>query len=336
MERPSEPLAAPFKPGRAGRLAQAALLYLALGGLLAYALRGVPLDSIRRALSALSLAQIGALLALNAAVILLMALRWWLVARAEAPGLPFLPLVGARLAVFGISYFTPGPQVGGEPLQILALQRGQGMSFARAAATLILDKLLELLGNFLFIGFGLLAFLRLGRLAEIPLWAWLPLALLLLWPALHLLLLRGGMRPLSLLLGAARPSRRRHRWMRLLAVSESLAGSFTRRHPFHLLGALAASLLCWSGMTLEYMLILNFLGLHPDLWQGLFGLTASLLAFLLPLPGGLGALEASQVAALGSLGYPAALALSVTLVMRARDLLNGGLGLLIAPRWLRR
>lgn len=336
MNRSSEARAAAPRPARAGSLLRLAALYLAAAGLLAYALRGVPLGSIRAALSSLSLAQVAALLALNAAVILLMTLRWWLVVRAEAPGLPFLPLAAGRLAVFGISYFTPGPQVGGEPLQILTLQREHGLSFARAAAALLLDKLLELLGNFLFIALGVCASLRLGRLAEVPPWAWGALALAALWPALHILLLRGGLRPLSLILGSALPGLRKRRWMRLLSVSEYLAGAFTRRHPLHLLGALAASLLCWSGMALEYMLILNFLGLHPDLWQGLFGLTASLLAFLLPLPGGLGALEASQVAALGSLGYPAALALSVTLVMRARDLLNGGLGLLIAPRLLRR
>jgi uncharacterized membrane protein YbhN (UPF0104 family) len=51
-----------------------------------------------------------------------------------------------------------------------------------------------------------------------------------------------------------------------------------------------------------------------------------------PLPGGLGALEASQVFALGTFGYAAPIAISVVLVMRGRDLLIGGLGLLLAGR----
>jgi len=58
----------------------------------------------------------------------------------------------------------------------------------------------------------------------------------------------------------------------------------------------------------------------------------SWLAFLVPLPGGLGALEASQVFALGAFGVSAASALGVTLLIRARDLLIGGLGLLLAGR----
>jgi uncharacterized membrane protein YbhN (UPF0104 family) len=50
----------------------------------------------------------------------------------------------------------------------------------------------------------------------------------------------------------------------------------------------------------------------------------------------LGALEASQVFALGIFGVPAALAIGVTLIMRGRDLLIGGLGLMFASRALER
>ena len=61
-------------------------------------------------------------------------------------------------------------------------------------------------------------------------------------------------------------------------------------------------------------------------------LTAMQIAFLMPLPGGLGALEASQVFALGAFGQPAPAAIGLTLLMRARDILNGGIGLLLAGR----
>jgi uncharacterized membrane protein YbhN (UPF0104 family) len=80
------------------------------------------------------------------------------------------------------------------------------------------------------------------------------------------------------------------------------------------------------------MLMLGFLNIQLNLWQALAALTASLLAFLTPLPGGLGALEASQVLALGALGYAPATAISLTLLMRARDLLNAGIGLLLAGK----
>jgi uncharacterized membrane protein YbhN (UPF0104 family) len=46
----------------------------------------------------------------------------------------------------------------------------------------------------------------------------------------------------------------------------------------------------------------------------------------------LGALEASQVFVLGAFGVSAVSAIGVTLLIRARDLLIGGVGLLIAGR----
>jgi hypothetical protein len=98
---------------------------------------------IWESLRQLTLWQISLLLLINSLVIVSMTARWWLVVRAERPELPFLPLIGYRLAVFGLSYFTPGPQVGGEPLQIIYLCRYHGIGLARAVSSVILDKLLE-------------------------------------------------------------------------------------------------------------------------------------------------------------------------------------------------
>ena len=77
----------------------------------------------------------------------------------------------------------------------------------------------------------------------------------------------------------------------------------------------------------EYMLSLRFLGARVDPLQAVIALTAARLAFLTPLPGGLGALEASQVLALGALGFSPALGISVSLLIRGRDIAFGLIGL---------
>jgi len=56
---------------------------------------------------------------------------------------------------------------------------------------------------------------------------------------------------------------------------------------------------------------------------------AARLAILLPFPGGLGALEASQVIVLSGLGYTPAQGAALALLIRARDLVFGGAGLLL-------
>jgi hypothetical protein len=83
-------------------------------------------------------------------------------------------------------------------------------------------------------------------------------------------------------------------------------------------------------MVYEYTYMLSCLRADLDFQQALASLTVVRLSFLMPLPAGLGTLEASQVLAVSAFGQPAALGISLSLLMRARDLLLGGLGLLLA------
>jgi uncharacterized protein (TIRG00374 family) len=305
--------------------------------LLYFALRNVPLDEIWNTIRGLQLWQVGTLFGLSLFIYALMTLRWWIIARAENRHIPYLPLLLVRIAVFGVSYFTFGPHVGGEPLQVFYLQRKYGLTFTHATASVIMDKLLELLANFFLLAVGLTAILRAGIISTTGGSSWLSLGGLLLlcaWPPVHIIFLYGRKYPLSALLRAIPFLRKDARPVRFIAASERLAGAFCRRHLLSLVSATAVSLLAGIGMVCEFALIVNFLGIELSIWQTIAAWTAGWLALLVPLPGGLGALEASEVFALGVFGVPAALAIGVTLVMRGRDLLMGALGLSLASRAL--
>ncbi|MGA2489444.1 MAG: lysylphosphatidylglycerol synthase domain-containing protein [Anaerolineales bacterium] len=125
--------------------------------------------------------------------------------------------------------------------------------------------------------------------------------------------------------------------LRFLRAAETLAGRFCQCHPRRLLAATGFSLLAGAGMLLDYALMTTFLNIHLLFWKMIAGWMMGWISLIMPLPGGLGALEASQVFTLGSFGFSAAAAFSLTLVMRGRDLLIGGLGLLLAGTgWNRR
>jgi uncharacterized protein (TIRG00374 family) len=308
-------------------------IFLVLGMLLVWALRNAPLAEIGVTLLRLQPWQLLVLAALNTLLYILVTLRWWIIVRAEARSVPYLPLLAVRVAVFGVSYFTLGPQVGGEPLQVLALQRRYGISFSRATASVLLDKLLEFLVNFLLLGLGVTAIFKAGFIPEDNARFTGSLALLLAlvaWPPIHIVLLYKRIYPLTRLLRALPFIPRQARLARFLRASEWMAGTFCQRHPWALLASLSVSLFAGLGMLLDYALMISFLGIQLPFWQAVAGWTSGWLSFLVPLPGGLGALEASQVFALGMFGIPAATAISVVLLMRARDLFIGGLGLLLA------
>ncbi len=309
------------------------LVIVLLGFLLWWVVRNAPLVEIWAAFRGLQLWEITVLLAVNTSLYALATLRWWFIVRADAKHIPYLPLLRVRVSVFGVSYFTFGPQVGGEPLQVLFLQRKYGLTYTRATASVLMDKILEFLIDFLLLALGLTAVFRAGVLTESRSsfsWELIALLLLVTWPPIHIVLLYHRRYPLTAMVRAIPFIPKNSKAIRFLRAAEWLAGNFCRRHLPTLLGALGVSILAGAGMIGEYALMASFLGIRLSFWKTIAAWAAGWMAFLMPLPGGLGALEASQVFILGRFGIRNAIAISLVLLMRGRDLLIGGLGLLMA------
>jgi glycosyltransferase 2 family protein len=312
------------------------LIIIILLVLLYFALRHAPLIQIWNTLHQLQFWQIVVILAIDLIIYILVTARWWLIVQAENKNISYLPMIGVRVAVFGISYFTIGPQVGGEPLQVIYLQRKYGLTYTRTASTVVMDKLLELLANFIALVFGLTGIIQAGILSRNgspPLLSLIVLSVLVAWPLIHIILLYKKVYPLSALLQTI-SFIKNTKAIRFIRAAEHLAGRFCQRHPRALFAAILVSLIAAFGMVSEYFLMTSFLQIHLSFWQTVAAWTAGWLSFLVPLPGGLGALEASQVFALGFFEISAASAISLVLFMRARDLLIGGLGLLLAGRMI--
>jgi uncharacterized protein (TIRG00374 family) len=317
------------------------LLWLVVPLLLLWALRSVPLEDSWAVLARLGLAQILVLILANGLVLMTLSGRWWLILRGQGYSIPYLTLAGYRLAAFGVSYFTPGPQFGGEPLQVHLVQRRHRVARSTAISAVTLDKSLELLTNFAFLT---------GGVACILLWQafpWVPVrqaiilpVLLLALPVGFLLAIWGGRHPVSGLfkacvglllhqkpLGDVPWSYRYAKVYQAIRDSEEEATRFCQESPLTLVQALLVSLVSWVAIVGEYWLMLRVLGLDLTPVQVISTLTAARIAILLPLPGGLGTLEASQVLALGAFGLNPAAGISLSLLIRVRDVALGGLGL---------
>ncbi len=302
--------------------------------LLGWSLRQVPFDSIVQTLRGLHAWQLGALAAVNLGIFFLMALRWQLVLRGMGQRLNIFSTLAYRLAGFGISYFTPGPQFGGEPLQVLFLARRHGVPAPGAVSAVFLDRLLELLANFTFLTVGLVV-IGLSNLLNgyLRAWTWPLAGMVLALPLLHLAALWRGKQPVTALL-----ERLRVRSGRVRLVVEQAEGqirALCADQPRVLVQGILLSGLVWLSLLGEYLLMAHFLRIPFGLERGVIALTLAMLAFLIPLPGGLGALEASQVLAMQLFGLDPALGLSLSLLMRARDVIFGGVGLALGG-WLAR
>jgi hypothetical protein len=319
------------------RLSLQVFIWAAITLLLVIAARFLPFREIWETLRQISLPAILILILVNSGIMVLFSARWWLILRAMGYRLPYLSLTSLRLAGFGISYFTPGTQFGGEPLQAYGLVSRHNLPASTAMSSVALDKLLELVSNFTFLALGVGVMLqnRLGFGLDPEKAFVISLAFLAL-PVGYLGALWLGARPVSALLAFIGKRLTRvqvsARLQQVIALSEEQAARFCREKPVTLTIALLVSMLVWVVMIAEFWLMLTVLGIDASLPQAISALAAARLAFLTPIPGGLGALEASQVFILQALGYPPAAGFSLSFLIRGRDFLVGGVSLLWAGK----
>jgi glycosyltransferase 2 family protein len=277
--------------------------------------------------------QIAFWLGLNLSIILLCSYRWQLLHKILGLRPGFGRLVLIRQAGQAVSFITPGPQFGGEPLQIYWLYRLCNFPLGKTILALGLDRFFELSINFLVLLLGV-AIVMLFSGQQTPGWfkviGLLTLLISMLFGTVWVFLSQ----PRWLLNRLQKLAQRWHKHPRLLllesgihAMGENLR-SLVKTRKKGLLYVLLLTVVSWAGLLAELWLVLYLVGVHTDL-PGFFLILISMrLALLLPLPGGIGTLEASLLWSLSNLGFPAGAALGMIALMRLRDAIVLGTGLL--------
>lgn len=269
--------------------------------------------------ASISAPELGVWISLNLLVLILLGARWQVLLDGLGAVAPLFHLTLHRLAGFGVSFLTPGPQFGGEPLQVLLLTRREGIPSGPALGSVALDKTLDLLASFAFLALGALCLSQRGLTGiDRDLW----LGAIPLFPSLlivaYLIALSAGSRPLTAMV-------RRVLSQRLVEVrsavtsAEGRVAALLREKPGVLGKALAISAGAWLLQVVEFWWMLRLVGADTTPLVAVSLLTLVRLAFLLPLPGGLGAVEAALVIGAPALGLPGHVGLAAAFMIRARD-----------------
>ena len=295
--------------------------------LLWWTFRQVSFEQVWGTIRQVNLIQLALWLLLNIGLVVMMTGRWWLILQSLGHHLPYLSLTRYRLGSFAVSYFTPGPQFGGEPVQVLALRQFHGISGTTGTASVALDKLCELIVNFSFLAFGTAFALTNVWLSVEWRKPGLIIAIgLLAIPLVYLVLMLSGKKPINKLTDHLPPTMAQNWIIKALRNVEKEMSVFCINFPQTVFKAIMVSLVLWLFMVFEYWLMTYALGLRLTLTQTISALVAARLAFLTPLPAGLGVLEASQVLAMQTLGLEPAYGISISLLIRLRDVLFAMVG----------
>ena len=315
----------------------------ALGLALAWhALRGVAWAGVWDLLKGLGPRAILIILAVNLLMLPLMTARWWLLLRTLGWPVGLFSVCAYRMAASAVSYLTPGPHFGGEPISVYCLHSRHGIPLTPAATSVAVDRLLELLASISVLAFCLinLAFARSGMFTV---GRAVPVVLAVAAFAFILSTLFTGKRPFSRsvlpfqkLAGRYLPpaSGGFGPLIDIIAQGETMAESLYRGHRRQLLLANLLSLVHWLGIFAEFWLMSFFLGLPLSFWHLTAVVAVARLAFFTPLPAGIGVLETALPGVTALLGLGGALGLSLCLLMRCRDLFFSLAGFWLAMRYL--
>ena len=116
-------------------------------------------------------------------------------------------------------------------------------------------------------------------------------------------------------------------WLQTLRQSKTQITLLWQDAPSVFLGALLISVLGWAALIGEFWYMTHALGLGLAFPQAITLLLAMRVAILLPMPAGLGVLEAGLAIATAALGLNPAAGISMSLLIRLRDVLVGLVGL---------
>lgn len=308
-------------------------------------LRGVSWSTVFETFRSISLGWVLAIIGVTALVHVLTTLRWWFLLWGFDHKLPFVPMLGYRLTVYSISYIVPGPQLGGEVLQVYYPTR-HGVSSATSIAAMSLDKALEFLGNFTFIVVGVIVMLLGQRVVSgADLWVMVIASSLMLIPMILLVFVARGRHPISAIpLGLRRITPLSWRaWLRrtfpsmpnleglheTFFHSEDLMAWLWRHRLSSILMATFLTVILIVLVAVDFWMIAASIGLDLTKTQTIGSMVMVYFAYLLPVPAGIGAMEAAIVLAFNTFGYTREQALSVALLMRVRDLAMTALGIFL-------
>ena len=255
---------------------------------------------------------------------------WWLIMKSFFRRVALRELFRVKIISDGFNLILPSASLGGDAMRAFLIKDRVPLSVG--VPGVLFDKTIEFVASIVFLGSGLLlGLLSLKLPAGLIVPAVVSLAITSAGILLLVILQKGGMTGGLLKLSAPFPPARRwvlKREEKFLAMDQSLGPLYTRsNHQALLPGALHVLARCMG--VVEIMVIMAVLGTPASFVQALFiatMVTSANTAFFM-FPGQWGVTESAHVLVLQSMGFPAAVGLSLGLIRRIRKLMFVGLAL---------
>ena len=308
------------------------LMLILLGaGIFASVLANANWDEILAKLGKLTLGKFLIFMAIAQISYALMNWRWQKILKTHGHHVSFFKLWIYRASGYGVAYITP-TQLGGEPVRIYFLNENHGINLRESTASVLLDKLLEIASFLVFVASGVIVVSFTNLLPDKSLYLIIALVgsfvILTAYVFKKLYDGTGFLTHLFQKFGLHRIKDLQN-FEQKIYNTEKLIMDFLchGEHKKTTLPVLSAiSLLAWAFTIFEYYILAGFMGVFLTGYESFLVATVPSMAYLIPIPGGLGMLEGAQVGLFTVLGYSASLALAVVVMVRIKEMFFSSIG----------
>ena len=305
------------------------LIWFTAGVLIILTILELPIGDMLPRIDAISNSVWTTLFLVNLVILFLAVKRWQIISQIFGVEISFARLFIIRQAGSTFSFVTPGPQFGGEPLQALWLNRGQGVPLDNTIASIGADRFIEIFINFSFLFLGILLVIQGNIEADLSSAGFfVSLSLICLITLLSLLFYKHRFIVSSLFSLYRLVFQKTSDKGQEQRITTSISVIFSRieKEKLKVSFAIVIGAFGWLALIFELYLMMRALNLTPDLYEIVFVMLGIRIALLMPIPGGVGTIETSLIWSFGILGLSLVGAAGVIALNRIRDLIILALG----------
>lgn len=289
------------------------------------------IDNIIKVLKEFSLLKFLFLVAISFLNFYIYSLRWEIIVKSlfKEKKIPSSAFFWDRMAGYAISYVTPVAQLGGEPLRIMLIEE-EGVPKRIGASSTIIDKALEISTLIVFISSGILVALLDERI-DMAFKGFMAVSgaimlFLVFWFYYTSIKNIGFFSSIFRILHLKKFSRLEPLEKKLHEFEVEM-NSFYKHNPKALWSLFVLSVFTILFLLAEHYLIAWFMGVRLTFLQAFLSSTIPYIAYVLPVPGGLGVLEGGHASIFLLLGVNIN-AFAFVFIIRLRDFIFVILGLI--------
>ena len=248
--------------------------------------------------------------------------RWSVILEAHGAKVPFWSLFSYKISGFSLCYITPGALVGGEALRAYLLKRNK-VKFTEALSSVIIDKFFDLSIAALFTSLGIIAVISFFEISSYL--KTLILLFTVIWVVALSFFLYGALtkkgffRHIFKFLRLYRIKRLSKLKVKVEEIEDNISHFFIN-HKKEFRRAVVMSMVLWVLMFVEYKIATVVFGYDAGFVAIFLIICMVGFSYTLPVPGGLGVLEATQASLHKIIGLKAAQGVLLSLLIRARDI----------------